>query len=221
MRYLTGVSNQAVTSLQHPRIGLMCQPGNSYHLRIPLYPFFAYDCGGFGGKFDPAKWLRGLDLMAEWEERCLFCVVPDRFDPSDLAGNHRATLEMWGRWADEVIVRGLPAAFVCQNGSTPDDVPVEAAAVFIGGDTRWKLSAHAWAQLVAAKARGRWAHVGRVNSDVRMESVSIMSADSADGTFIKHGQPEAMLRQVVRWLDGLDYEPHLPIFGHLSDGEAA
>ena len=209
------MSNDAVIALGRPDIGLMIQPGNSYHLQIDRYPFFAGDNGCYGNKFSPVKYLRMLDRAAMWAERCLFCTAPDRYDPNDLKGNHPATADLWGEWAHEVTDRGLPVAFVCQNGSTPDDVPADAAAVFIGGDTEWKLSRWAWAHLMAAKARGRWAHVGRVNSDTRLESVSIMSADSADGTYLKHG-PDVNLPKLVNWLDGLAYEPHLPIFGAIA-----
>jgi hypothetical protein len=200
--YLTGVSNADTRALAAGRadLGVMLQPGNSYHRQIGFYPCFAVDNGCYGDKFDPDRWRRTLDHAALWQDRCLFAAVPDRFDPTDLPGNHPATLALWARWADEVICRGLPPAFVCQNGSTPDDVPGDAQAVFVGGDTTWKLSRWAWAQVAAAKARGRWAHVGRVNTAVRWGSVNIFGADSADGTLVKHGPRPAMIAQLVAML---------------------
>ena len=42
-----------------------------------------------------------------------------------------------------------------------------------------------------------------------------MSADSADGTYLKHGS-DILLPKLVSWLDGLAYEPHLPIFGAIA-----
>lgn len=203
MIYLTGVSNleTQVVAAERTDLGLMCQPGNSLHRQIDLYPFFAVDNGCYGDKFDPDKWRRTLDAAAGWQEKCLFAAVPDRFDPNDLKGNHAATLDLWPIWRQEVLDRGLPAAFVCQNGSTPDDVPDDAQAVFIGGDTEWKLSRWAWAQVVAGKARGRWTHVGRVNTAVRWGSVRIFGADSADGTLVKHGPRPEMIRQLRAMLD--------------------
>jgi hypothetical protein len=200
--YLTGVSNAETHAVARERadLGLMIQPGNSLHRQIDLYPCFAVDNGCYGDRFEPDKWRRTLDHAAMWPERCLFAVVPDRFDPTDLHGNHPATLDLWHIWHAEVTDRGLRPAFVCQNDSTPDDVP-DARAVFIGGDTEWKLSRFAWAQVVAAKARGRWAHVGRVNSAVRWGSVRIFGADSADGTLVKHGPRSEMIRQLVAMLD--------------------
>jgi hypothetical protein len=182
-------------------LGLMIQPGNSLWRQIGCYRRFAVDNGCYGGKFDPDKWKRCLDRAAEWQERCLFAVVPDRFDPNDLAGNHPATLALWPEWVEEVTARGLTPAFVCQNGSTPDDVPEDAGAVFIGGDTEWKLSRFAWAQVVAAKARGRHAHIGRVNTAVRFGSARIFSAQSADGTLVKHGPRTETIRQMIAMLD--------------------
>jgi hypothetical protein len=212
VKYLTGVSNKETQQVARVRadLGLMIQPGNSLHRQIDRYPFFAVDSGCYGDKFDPERWRRTLDHAALWPDRCLFAVVPDRFDPADLPGNHPATLDLWPRWVAEVTDRGLPTAFVCQNGSTPDDVPQEAEAVFIGGDTAWKLSRWAWAQVAAGQARGRWAHVGRVNTAVRFGSARIFGADSADGTLVRHGPRPAMIGQLVAMLD---QPPQLPLSG--------
>lgn len=203
MIYLTGVSNADTQAVARGRadLGLMIQPGNGLYRQIDLYPWYAVDNGCFGGHFHADAWQRTLDRSAFRPERCLFAVVPDRFDPTDLAGNHPATLEMWHEWHEEVAGRGLRPAFVCQNGSTPDDVPVDAEAVFIGGDTAWKLSRWAAAHVAAAKARGRHAHVGRVNTAVRFGSARIFGADSADGTLVKHGPRPEMIRQLVAMLD--------------------
>ena len=197
MKYLTGVSNTDTQAVARVRadLGLMIQPGNSLWRQIGLYPFFAADNGCYGDRFDADRWRRTLDYAAGWGDRCLFAVVPDVY------ADHPGTLALWPEWVDEVTNRGLPPAFVCQNGSTPDDVPDDAAAVFIGGDTEWKLSRFAWAQVAAARARGRWAHVGRVNTAVRWGSVRIFGADSADGTLVKHGPRVEMIRQLTAMLD--------------------
>jgi hypothetical protein len=197
MIYLTGASNPTTRTMaaQRTDLGLMCQPGSGYISHIPDYPVFAADNGCFADRWKPDIWLRYLDRVALWQERCLFVVVPDRYC------DHAATLELWDRWAGEVIDRDLSAAFVCQNDCTPDDIPNDANAVFIGGDTTWKLSRWAGANIAASKARGRWAHVGRVNTAVRWGSVRIMGADSADGTLIKHGPRPETVRQLVAMLD--------------------
>lgn len=216
MRYLTGVSNMVVKAAAHPLIGLMCQPGNSYHLQIEDYPFFAVDNGAYGGKFHRDKWLRLVDRAALHADRLLFVAAPDRFDPNDLGGNLPGTLEMWGRYSHEILDRGLPAAFVCQDGCTPDDIPAEASAVFIGGSTWWKLSERAWACVAAAKAHGQWAHLGRVNSGRRSWAADISLVDSVDGTYIKHGPPALMLAEIIRWVERSAHAPTLPLFGGLA-----
>jgi hypothetical protein len=210
--YLTGVSNPAVIALHRPDIGLMIQPGNSYHLQIDRYPAFAGDCGAYGGRFNETRWLTMLDAAAVHQEKCLFIVCPDRFDPDDVENNHRLTVEQWHRYKHQIWDRGLPAAFVAQNGCTPDDVPADTDAVFIGGDTHYKLSEVAWAVIATAKAHGKWAHVGRVNSMQRIRACSLSQADSADGTYLKHG-PDVNLPNLTGWLDQLNYQPHLAMFG--------
>ena len=68
-------------------------------------------------------------------------------------------------------------------------------ALFIGGTTDWKLGDGA-AQLVReAKRRGKWVHMGRVNSLRRMIYAESIGCDSADGTMLKYN-PSA---PVHRW----------------------
>jgi hypothetical protein len=210
--YLTGVSNPAVAALRRSDVGLMLQPESGYESQIPLFPAVAADNGCFNARWKEGRWLQMLDKVAPWQERCLFAVVPDVFDRDNLATNHRRTLERWYRYAHEVTDRGLRAAFVAQNGCTPDDVPADADAVFIGGDDAYKLSEVAWAVVACAKAHGKWAHIGRVNSMQRIRACSLSQADSADGTYLKFG-PDVNLPKLLGWLDQLNYQPHLAMFG--------
>lgn len=210
--YLSGHSCWREIKLAHPRIGLMAQPGNYGPRTIRHWPRWAADNGGYGGKFDPSLWLPWLDRVAPYDP--LFVVVPDRFDPDDLAGNFAATQRMWDLWKHEVIERGLVAAWVAQNGATPDDIPPDAGAVFIGGDTKWKLSERAWAVVAAAKARSRHVHIGRVNGLPRFRAGAISCADSADGNVLSNGCV-ANLPRVLSWLEATD-QPHLSLFGGMS-----
>lgn len=212
MMYLTGVSNLDVVNLKRPDIGLMLNPGNSYHLQIDLYPNFAVDNGCYGGHFNEQRWLRTLGHAAMHQEKCLFAVCPDVFNPHDLANNHRLTLQQWHRYKETIWDHELPAAFAVQNGCTPDDVPADTDCVFIAGDTAYKLSELAYAVVAAAKAHGKWAHMGRVNSDARIRAAAISQVDSVDGTYLKYG-PDVNLPKLVGWLDGLNYQPSLALFG--------
>lgn len=101
----------------------------------------------------------------------------------DVVADHAATVRRWRRWRPYLARLGLPAAFVCQNGCTPSAVPWgELSAVFIGGDTAWKLGAEAAAIIVEARRRGVWVHIGRVNSARRERHFLRLGADSFDGT---------------------------------------
>lgn len=107
---------------------------------------------------------------------CLFVTAPD------IVGDHEATLERWPRWSTVISSHKLPPAFVLQDGCPPGYVPDDAAAVFIGGTTTYKLSEAAALSVATAKQRGIWAHMGRVNSARRMAYAASIGCDSTDGT---------------------------------------
>lgn len=117
-------------------------------------------------------------------ERCsgvpgaLFVVVPD------VVADHAETLRRWRHWRDRVAeLAGQPLAFVAQNGAERGGVPWdEFEALFLGGDTAWKLSGHASQLAYDARERGKWVHMGRVNSAVRIARALGTLCDSFDGT---------------------------------------
>ena len=98
----------------------------------------------------------------------LIVTVPDdaQMGPEGPIVSAEGTLELFEDWFP--ILRSqwrLPFALVLQNGQERLPVPWRRiAAVFVGGDTRWKRGAEA-AELVAeARSRGKHLHMGRVNS---------------------------------------------------------
>jgi hypothetical protein len=111
---------------------------------------------------------------------CLFVTVPDTVCDA------QATLDEFERLYP--ILGGgepllLPLALVLQNGQENLPVPWEClAAVFIGGDTPWKLGEAAALLAEEAKARGKHVHMGRVNSDTRLRYAAEIGCDSVDGT---------------------------------------
>lgn len=114
---------------------------------------------------------------------CIFVTCPD------VVGDHPATMDRFARWAPGLARRGLPIAFVLQDGCTIQDVPWwDVAAVFIGGSTEFKLSADVERIVRHAKALKRgymapvWVHMGRVNSEKRMAYAEEIGCDSVDGT---------------------------------------
>lgn len=149
---------------------------------------YAIDNGAFAG-FDAAGFLSLLERQKPHRDRCLFVAVPD------VVGSARRTLEVFEHWRDRLY--GWPLALVAQDGQ--EDLPIpwrSIAAVFIGGSTEWKLSRHAEAIVKAAKAIGKWAHVGRVNTPQRFDRFLAMGADSIDGSGIS--QYSHMRRELTK-----------------------
>ena len=131
---------------------------------------------GLNPKWTEAKWLHMLDSYPpEMLPYCRFLLVPDV--PFDAA----STLVAFEQYLPEVAKRGYPPGFCTQNGMSVADIPWNhIEAIFIGGDNDHKLG-HEGAMLgKEALRRGKWLHVGRVNSVNRM--MKVWWADSCDGT---------------------------------------
>lgn len=154
-------------------VGQLLTPLTRYRLRDPARPW-AIDNGAFAN-FDGAAFLSLLAREDHHRERCLFVTVPD------VVASARRTLEVFDHWKPRL--RGWKLALACQDGQEHLPIPWDdIAAVFIGGSTNWKASPHATQIIKAAKAIGKWAHVGRVNHAQRYEHFEKLGADSIDGT---------------------------------------
>lgn len=130
------------------------------------------DC--FSG-LDPDAYLSMLKRLPT--EGCLFVTVPD------VVANHDATLKLWDEWSPKVKAKGLPAAFVLQDGChTYSDVPDDADAVFVGGTTEYKLSFNVQAIILESKRRGQWVHMGRVSTQRRIRYAQSVGCDSFDSS---------------------------------------
>jgi len=124
----------------------------------------------------------------------------------DVVGDAEATLKRSMPWLAYIRELGFPAALVAQDGLEAMEVPWDDFDVlFIGGSTDWKLSDHAHALTLEAKRRGKWVHMGRVNSQVRLRRAALTGCDSADGTFIAFG-PDVNLPRVLGWLRDVTQE---------------
>lgn len=162
---------------------------------------WAADNGAFSG-FDPdtfRAYLRRITLAP----RCLFVVVPDR------VGDAAVTLELFGEWALPVRATGQPVAFVGQDGAEGMALPWDDFdAWFIGGSTEWKLSGASAALAAEAKRRGKWVHMGRVNSLKRMRIAYDMGCDSVDGTSASMFG-DTYIPQYCGWLEAIHAQPSL------------
>lgn len=154
-------------------VGQLLTPLTRYRLRSSV---FGIDNGGYSGLDSPA-FLKLLNREQHQREQCLFVAVPD------VVGSARRTLEVFERWQPRLD--GWKLALVCQDGQEHLPIPWDdIAAVFIGGSTNWKCSAHAEQIVKAAKALDKWVHVGRVNDPARFKHFEELGADSCDGTGI-------------------------------------
>lgn len=155
------------------RVGQLLTPLTRYRLRSSL---FGIDNGGYSSVDIPA-FLALLSREQDRREQCLFVAAPD------VVGSARRTLEVFERWKPRLD--GWKLALVCQDGQEHLPIPWDdIAAVFIGGSTNWKCSAHAAQIVKAAKALEKWVHVGRVNDPSRFKHFEELGADSCDGTGI-------------------------------------
>ena len=84
----------------------------------------------------------------------------------------------------------------------------ELDCLFVGGTTAWKLSPAAFALAREAAGRGKWTHLGRVNSWVRLRSARRGGYRSADGTQTAF-RPDETGPQVAGWLRLLDAQLEL------------
>lgn len=223
IRYLTGASNVGTEAVAFERgIGLMIQPGNSYHLKVEKYPFWAADNGAFTKSakgFDADRFRRMLmrPELRDAAASCLFVVAPDKLSvhpDGRVTGDCEGTLAQFPKWALEIREAGFPVALVAQNGleTCLDRVQWDLVdTLFIGGDTEWKLSDAARICAAEARLRGKTVHMGRVNSFKRLSRATEMLCDTADGTFLMFG-PKTNLPRLLGWLTMLNVgvQAHLP-----------
>jgi hypothetical protein len=205
VKFLSGAINATVLANPRPDLGLMIQPGMGNNVAPLQFWSFAADNGCFaqGESFVPGDWLEWLAGLRRYRERCLFAVAPDVVLDAD------ATLLRSLPYLPTIRQLGFPAAFVSQNGCRPDLVPWDATdCLFVGGDDAWKLGEASWALCREAKRRGKWVHVGRVNSFRRLRACAISDVDSADGTYLKFG-PDANWPTLIGWLDQLNGQHRL------------
>jgi len=203
MFYLTGSVTGVKHHLDAGRIGFLKSPTTGDAIRSGWV--WAADNGCFGKNYiGDERWMRWLSGFSDDEkERCLFATAPD------VVGDAAATLARSIPWLPEIRKAGYKAAFVAQDGLTIDTTPWDLIDVlFIGGTTAWKLSESAYSLIREAKARRKFVHVGRVNSQKRLSAMAYIGADSADGTFIAFG-PELNGPKVIGWVDWIDNNPSM------------
>lgn len=159
----------------------------------PTDVIWCADNGCFSSRFKEDHWWRFLERHAHDTALCAFATAPD------VVGDAEATLGRSLPWLSRIRELGYPAAFVGQDGQERLGVPWdEFDAYFIGGSTEFKLSDESRGLAEQALGRGKWVHMGRVNSKKRWKLAESWGCDSADGTFLTYG-PAINLPKLLRW----------------------
>lgn len=199
MIYLATASGPTVRdAISDGRLGQMITP-NAGNRLVPGATY-AIDNGCFSDAWSVDRWLDTLERHRPphaiahrgGDPRCLFAVVPD------VVGDGPGTEALWRRWWSAPMRLGFRAAFVLQNKARY--IPFGPSAVFIGGDTDWKLGPEARHAVHVAKRRGLWVHMGRVNTLRRLRYAAEIGCDSVDGTLLAFG-PDVHLPRLLRWLN--------------------
>lgn len=162
--------------------GLMDETGlDILQLRTPLtqykpgYVKYGLDNGAFT-RFRTRAFTR-MAAHAIGDDNCLWIAIPD------FPMCAYSTIGLFKHW--KYVIQGK-RAFVLQNdidrysSLIPWD---EIVAVFVGGDDDFKESSTAVELAKEAKDRGKWVHVGRVNTVRRLDFWEPY-ADSIDGSGI-------------------------------------
>lgn len=156
---------------------------------------FAIDNGACTG-LDRTAFASLLKREYERRDQCLFVTAPD------IVGSARRTLELW-RHRDLFIQNTWRVALVAQDGLENLECPWdELDALFIGGCDPWKDSRAAVDLVKTAKALGKHAHVGRVNTLRRYLKFMEAGADTCDGSGV--AMYDHMLTEIESGLNRAD-----------------
>lgn len=164
----------------------------------PAEVLWCADNGAFGKGFEEGRWLRFLERNANDLELCAFATAPD------VVGDATETLKRSTPWFRPVRELGYQVALVGQDGLGDLDVPWDDFdAFFIGGSTEWKLGPEAKSLVDIARAKGKWVHMGRVNSYKRARYAASIGCDSVDGTYLTYG-PKVNLPRLLSWMERIN-----------------
>ncbi|WP_051304446.1 hypothetical protein [Calidithermus chliarophilus] len=207
--YLASTSSSCIG--QPPTIGIMTGPEVGGLRPIQEGRWWASDNGCFTGRFNPERFVRHLERLRPYRDRCLFVAAPD------VPRNAQATLERYGEWAGPIRAMGFPVAYVLQDGA--QEIP-PCDYVFLAGSDAWRFGPQGRALIEEAARRGLPVHVGRVNSGERTRlSAADFGATSVDGTYTAFAGVERGLRDIHRFVSqGLAARARvpLPLFPTLS-----
>jgi hypothetical protein len=186
-----------------PTLGMML----SLHMgnRAPQDRIWAADNGCFASpeKYTDERYLAWLKRHSHARRSCLFATAPD------VVGDGEATLDRSLLMFARIHGAGYRAGLVAQDGMEKLALPWEEfEGLFIGGTTDWKLGPSAAALIDEARQRGKWVHMGRVNSLKRLRLAANLGCHSADGTTIAF-EPSVRAPLVASWVEQIAMQPGL------------
>ena len=138
---------------------------------------WAADNQAFTQGFSPDSYFPWLETLSPYKKQCLFVTIPD------VVGDAIQTLGNWRHWVR--YFDGWPLAFVAQDGQENLPLPIDYAALFIGGLTEWKESPAVVDLIRKAQLTGKHIHIGRVNWGRRYRMFNVLKGSehfTCDGT---------------------------------------
>jgi len=185
--------------LSHPSFGWLKTPANGNSIATIVAAGVPWACDNDCYiRLKRAAYIRMLRAVAG-QPGLLWVAAPDVVADAD------ATIVRFRLWHPTLDYYGLPIAFVAQDGQELRPVPWDAIrCLFIGGSTAWKEGPHAAQLIREAHIRGKWVHVGRVNTLRRYWWLSSLPIDSIDGTCFSKW-PDKFIPWMLRRFDGIQH----------------
>ena len=164
-------------------------PAKLAALGLPI----AADNGAFNG-FEPLPFVRMLTAFMEAGVKLEWVACPD------VVADAVATWRLWHRWEGIIRAFGFRPAMVLQDGMDAMGVSdFDPPVVFVGGTTGYKLGHDARRIVAWARKKNRPAHMGRVNTQRRIEYAVQIGCTSCDGSGFSKW-PDTRIPMGIRWI---------------------
>ena len=203
MLWLLPARNNKHDYSKFPDYGWLASPSGGIKHILESKQRFGVDNDCYGGKFNKDKYLKLLDRVMPYKDRCLFV------NPPDVVGDAVATTDYYFIWHDLIKERGLPISYVLQDGFTQIPQSKRPDALFVGGTTDFKLSQYVL-KLLQVVSPDYWIHIGRVNTLRRMLHFRHV-ADSFDGTQGYRFKPDFGVKYTINSLRFIEQQQELSI----------
>ena len=175
MLILVSGATKTVRKITHNNLGVLITPQDGNLL--PDDKKWGVDNAAYSN-WDEKKFLNLLWKITEHKNRPIFVACPD------VVGDAKTTAKRFNCWQPLIKELGLPVALVLQNGQESIGVPWNYIdCIFIGGNDEFKLyNPYIHYIIGEARSKGKWVHMGRVNSLKRLNYARKIGCDSVDGT---------------------------------------